>query len=123
MATPATRFQPDLWDASRKAQAIAIAEAGGGEYYRTDFAAWLRKNWTIFLSFERRALRLILAGRTHCGPGMIFESIRYASSLRECDSEFKLNTNYKSCCALLFEAMHAPQHQGFFRKRIRRSLH
>lgn len=118
--TPAPRWQPDLWDASRRAQAIAIVDAG--EDYRADFAGWLRRNFHIYVAFEIRALRLIRAGCKHGGAGAVVENIRWQSVLAERESEWKCNNNWRSDLARLFEAMH-PVHQGFFRSRIRRSLH
>ena len=109
--------QPDLFDKSRKTEAISIVSCG--DDYRAEFREWIKKNWFIYLAFERRALRAVRVGFHHAGAKAIVENIRWQSGLAERDSEFKINNIFTSDLARLFEAMN-PDHEGFFRQRIRK---
>ena len=110
-------IQTDLFDRSRKTEALAIVSFN--EEYSADFKTWLADNWHIFLAFERRALRLINIGMKHGGAKAIIENIRWQSVLAERESEFKCNNNRTADLSRLFEDMNK-KHQGFFRMRVRR---
>ena len=86
------------------------------ELFRADFGEWLRKNWPIFEAFDRRANRLWNAGVRHAGARMIGEVIRYQTTLRETDGEFKVNDWYWPDCARLWMLLYADR-KGFFETR------
>ena len=65
------------------------------------------------------AIGLIRAGRQYYGAKAIFETMRYNSIIGG-NGDFKINNNYVSRYARLFERMN-PSHKGFFRKRGLRS--
>jgi hypothetical protein len=77
------------------------------------FAGWLADNFPIYLEFERRALALWKAGRTHYGHRSLWEVVRYETALRERDGEFKLNDHFTKSAAKLFCMMN-PACDGMF---------
>lgn len=112
--------QPDLYDRDRKTQAVGIITMDSEiSEYRADFGKWLRRNWFIYLDFEKRALRLVNAGRENYSSKTICCVIRYDSALRANDDEYKINDKFTADLGRLFEDMN-PAHKGFFRMRVRR---
>ena len=78
------------------------------------FCAYHEENPHIYESFKSHALRAI-GTKQNFGAKAIFEIIRWNSAISGNDG-FKVNNNYTSFYARLFELEH-PQHEGFFRKR------
>lgn len=83
-----------------------------------EFEKWLKQNSHIYDAFEEKAKKIWEAGYKHFGQRCIWESIRYETSLREKDSDYKLNNNYLKGCALLFIEKH-PECKGLFSFRDR----
>lgn len=63
------------------------------------YRAWREVNGHVVAEFERRAGRLILAGRTRIGMKMLAESIRYETSLRSVSDPWRVNNSYVSLIA------------------------
>ena len=112
-------YEQDLFDKTRKTEAVNMLTASPEEDYSKKFINWVKQNWHIYLAFEKRALRLIRAKAKNAGAKSIVENIRWQSLLAEADQEFKINNNYTADLARLFEFMN-PKYKGFFRQRIRR---
>lgn len=80
------------------------------------FCAYHEANPHIYIEFADMTRRTINRGFKHYSAKGIFELMRWhtgVSADRDC---FKINNNYTSFYARLFEENH-PQHKGFFRKR------
>jgi hypothetical protein len=111
-------IQTNLFDKSRRTEAIATAS--GSDDYSACFRPWLTDNWPIYLKFERLAFVAIRRGYEHYSSKTIVELLRWASDMKEKNSEFKINNNRTPDLARLFEAMNQ-EHAGFFRSRIRKA--
>ena len=108
----------------RKHTALVFLDAKP-ERFRKDFRSWLEQNYHIYEEFERRAIRL--AQTTWCGTASyplkhlgaksIWESMRYASAVRELSGEWKLNNTYTADCARLAMLMN-PNLKGMFETRV-----
>lgn len=110
-------IQTELFDKSRKIDAIAIAS--GDDDYCDCFADWLKDNWEIYMGFERIAFRSMRKGFRHYSSKTIVELLRWSSDMSEKNSEFKINNNRTPDLARLFEDMNK-RHVGFFRSRVKR---
>jgi len=77
------------------------------------FEEWIANNKHIYFAFEEKAKQIWNAGYKHFGQRCIWESIRYETSLREKNSEYKLNNNYLKGCAMLFIDRN-PECKGLF---------
>lgn len=84
--------------------------------FRKDFGEWLDQHWYVYEEFERRALRLYRAGRTHYGARSIWETMRYDSAIGELAGDWKLNDHRPPCLARLVMMMN-PMLAGFFETR------
>ena len=100
---------------SRKHTALCFVDAKP-QLFRNDFRAWVDENWHVYEEFERRAVRLG-QGHRHIGAKSIWESIRFASAVRELSGEFKLNNTYTADCARLSMEMN-PSLKGRFETRL-----
>ena len=72
-------------------------------------------NPQIYDKFEEFTFQVIGSGRKYSGAKMIFERLRYYSTV-EAKGQFKLNNDMTAYYSRLFEDRN-PNHAGFFRKR------
>ncbi len=70
----------------------------------------------IYLEFEKKTMQAIGKGFKHWSAEGIFNVIRWETSITAKDDVFKINNNYKSFYARLFEKQN-PEYVGFFFKR------
>lgn len=77
--------------------------------FRDGFDNWLWDNVAIQRAFEKEALAVVAAGRTHYSPYTIIEYIRHWTLLSDANSGFKIDQNWGSSMARLFVHKH-PQH-------------
>lgn len=84
--------------------------------FRRDFFDWLTSNFSIYQEFEREADKVRSLGRSSYGHRTIWEHIRHETTLREVNSEFKMNDHYTKGCAVLYLLLH-PDAKQFFRFR------
>ena len=63
---------------------------------------WLLANESVWLAFWNRTERLRATGRTHYGAKAIAEVVRYDTAIRDAEITFKLNNNYTSGLARLY---------------------
>lgn len=101
----------------RRASEIIMASP---EHFESEFYAWLADNWHVYLAFEK------IANETskvvgHYGAKCIWEVMRYNSTVKEQNSDFKLNNNWSYSCARLYVALN-PSQKGFFNFRVRKAL-
>lgn len=89
------------------------------EFHR-DFDDWLRDNQGIFYQVARKARRMRATGRGHYGIATIWETIRWETDLKEADTTFKLNNNWKADVSLLLMLAY-PTLDKFFATRERKS--
>lgn len=80
------------------------------------FWTYHRENPAIYGLFCRFTGEALEAGRDHLGAKMIYERIRWFTSIETDWAEFKLNNNYHAFYARLWMRDH-PQHGEFFRTR------
>ena len=106
--------QLDLFSDRKKTAMIFVTTRP--ELFRSEFHDWLNANWPIYLAFERRANRLWNAGVRHAGARMIGEVIRYQTTLRQDDPEFKVTDWFWPDCARLW-MLHYPERKNFFETR------
>lgn len=99
-------------DESLKHTAMVFVECRP-DLFRSDFAAWLDKNFHIWREFERRANAMWSTGRKHYGARTIMEVVRYDSDLKEKAGEFKINNNFVPGLARLYACHHADR-ESFF---------
>lgn len=86
------------------------------EEFSDKFCAYHEENPQIYEGFKKLALKAIaLQNRQRFGAKALFEILRWNTAIIGND-EFKLNNNYTSFYARLFEK-EFPQHVGFFEKR------
>lgn len=82
-----------------------------------NFEALIEKNPKLYEEFERMTLEVIRQGFRSYSASAIVEVMRWRSDLREGpDSRLKLNNNYRSRLARMFEDRN-PEYAGFFRLR------
>lgn len=80
------------------------------------FCSYHRKNPHIFQKFEELTLQTIAKKFKHYSAKGILELIRWHSGISSDGDCFKVNNNYSSFYARLFEAKY-PEHKDFFRNR------
>ena len=73
------------------------------------------ENPQVYAKFEEFTFQVIGSGRKYSGAKMIFERLRYYSTV-EANGQFKLNNDMTAFYARLFEDKNK-QYDGFFRKR------
>lgn len=110
-------MQLEFADTDRMESAACFV-CGKPEYFRPDFLVWLADNWTLYVAFERQALRVHKLGRDHYGANTIIEYMRHSTLLKDKDTEFKLNDKWTSSIARLF-AMLNPRCAELFEFRER----
>jgi len=117
-------YQVDLYERSRKTEALAIVSSG--DDYHPDFYEYLKSNWHIYLAFENRALQLVKRGFQNYSSKTIVCVLRFESDAREIEpnknykSQFKIRDQFTADLSRIFEDMN-PQQEGFFRQRVRRA--
>lgn len=87
------------------------------------FLEWNSKNPTVWRMFERAALDLIKAGKTHWGAKAICELIRYKRAVEEGGQfdDYSVNNNFSAYYARVFIVKY-PQYSHFFETREIRGL-
>jgi hypothetical protein len=83
-------------------------------HFDDSFCQYHSENPQIYAEFEKTALKAVKY-RSRFGAKAIFEIIRWNTMVSGNDG-FKVNNNYTSFYARLFELKH-PQHAGLFSKR------
>lgn len=86
-----------------------------------NFEAFHRDNPQVYTLFDRFTRQMIARGYEHGSIALITERIRWETAVETSGDLVKLNNNYKSRYARLWEADH-PEHTGFFRKRELRAF-
>ena len=82
-----------------------------------DFESFHRANPAVYRIFKKFAFEAINKGRQHLGARMIWNRIRWYTSVETCAGDgFKLNNNHSPYYARMFMRDY-PQHDGFFRTR------
>lgn len=66
---------------------------------------WLLKNIGVWLSFYHCAERMWNTGRSRYGAKCVFETMRYETDARDAETTFKINNNYVSGLARLYNAV------------------
>lgn len=85
-----------------------------------DFNRWISQDARLYHTFERITKKMIDRGFQHYSAKGIFEVMRWHVDMEKGpDAHVKLNNNYTSRLARMFEEKN-PQHIGFFRKRVLR---
>ena len=75
-----------------------------------------KANAHVYEAFKKEALKVIAEGFKHWSARTILHHLRHLTRTRENASDFKINNNWSSSYARLFEADY-PQHKGFFELR------
>lgn len=110
---------PLAFEDGRMRTALALI-AGTPETFRSDFAAWLKGNWELYVAFEREAFIVVERGREHYGANTIIEYLRHQTLLADRDGEWKMNDRWTSSIARLFAMMNPVSGKLFeFRERKR----
>lgn len=109
---------PLFYGDARKATAQGFILAAP-DCFREGFGRWLEDNWGIWLAFEKEALRVHAAGRTHYSANRVIEYLRHDTAMRDRDSEWKMDDRWVSSLARLF-AMMNPRMSELFEFRERR---
>ena len=86
---------------------------------KTSFKKYHQENPQIYIEFKRLAFQLINRGHIRLGAKQIFEVIRWHTMV-EGNDRYKVNNNYTSDYARLFENDH-PIYAGYFLKRLCKS--
>lgn len=80
---------------------------------------FIEENPHFWEMFEKFAFQMIRSGRRRCSSKLIFERIRWETSLTKPDDEsFKINNNYSSIFARFFVEKY-PAYSDFFSMRSR----
>ena len=87
---------------------------------RTSFKQYHLDNPQVYVEFKRLAFQLINRGYVRLGAKQIFEVIRWQTMVYGND-QYKLNNNYTSDYARLFELDHQI-YAGYFLKRLCKSV-
>lgn len=95
---------------SRPAQQLSL-DVGG-----TDFEKFHAENPSVYELFKRFAFQVIRRGFQHYSADAIVHRIRWETGVVTQGDDFKINNNWVSAYARMFEREY-PEHQGFFRKR------
>ena len=77
------------------------------------------ENPAIYEAFDRFAMEAFAAGRTYIGAKMLFERIRWYTTVEARGEGIKLNNNYHAFYARLW-MIRNPGHRGFLRTRKQR---
>ncbi len=80
------------------------------------FAEFHRDNPKVYELFQRFTYQALQTGRKRFGARMIWERMRWYTTVETNDLEFKLNDHYPPYYARLFMARH-PKYAGFFETR------
>jgi len=104
-----TMYQQDLKFRPPKAKEIR---------QQSRFAKYHQDNPQIYRAFNLFAWEAINKGRKYYGAKALMEVVRWKTTV-EGSGIFKINNNYTSRYARMWEANN-PQHEGFFRKRLLR---
>ena len=83
---------------------------------KISFKKYHEDNPQIYEEFKKLAYQLIKRGYRRLGSKQIFEVIRWQTMVSGNDG-FKVNNNYTSDYARLFESDH-PHYAGYFSKRL-----
>lgn len=75
-----------------------------------------KANPEVYELFKAFTFQLIQVGRKHYSADGIGHQIRWHTSIKTTERDFKINNNYIAWYSRLFEADY-PEHKGFFRKR------
>lgn len=91
------------------------------EYFKLDpkkrkFLEYHRDNPHVYELFKEFALQIIKSGHKNFSARGIFHRIRWETYTDDRFEPLKVNNNYSSGYARLFEQDY-PEHKGFFRKR------
>ena len=82
---------------------------------------WHKKNphvWELFVQYTFQAIN---AGRKNYSVNAIFERIRWHTDIETKGDSFKISNNHRAYYARYFHVMY-PEHDGFFRTKMLRSL-
>lgn len=82
----------------------------------TDFERYHADNPQVYQLFKKFAWQVIGRGFKNYSARAIAHRIRWHTSIETQGDEFKINNNYTSAYARMFEREY-PEHRGFFRKR------
>lgn len=85
----------------------------------TKFLKYHQDNPHVWEAFERFALQAAESGRRRIGSAMILERIRWYSMIETTGDKYKVNNNYKSDYARLFNEKY-PQFNDLFPTRERK---
>jgi len=88
----------------------------GQKIGKSDFENFHENNPRVYELFILFTSRVIGRGFKHYSADAIVHRIRWETGVETRGDEFKLNNNYISAYARMFER-DFPQYQGFFRKR------
>lgn len=80
------------------------------------FCSYHSANPQVYEAFKKFTLRTIKKGFKNYSAKGIFELVRWHSGITADNDVFKVNNNYTSFYARLFEKDY-PDHEGYFRKR------
>lgn len=84
--------------------------------FPTTGLSWLQANWHVVQAFEREALAVIAAGRTHYSARTIVENLVHQSVVREREGVFKIGNHHAPDLARVFVVLH-PEWVDFFEYR------
>ena len=87
---------------------------------KTSFKKYHEENPQIYIEFKRLAFQMIILGYVRFGAKQIFEVIRWHTMVEGNDG-YKVNNNYTSDYARLFENDHSI-YAGYFLKRLCKSV-
>jgi len=87
---------------------------------KASFKNYHEENPQVYVQFKRIAFQLINRGYVRLGAKQIFEVIRYHTMI-ETNDKYRVNNNYTSDYARLFENDH-PIYAGYFLKRLCKSV-
>lgn len=80
------------------------------------FCSYHEANPQVYQAFKSMTIKTLSRGFKHYSAKGIFEIMRWHNGVTADGDCFKVNNNYSSFYARLFEKEH-PAHKGFFRKR------
>lgn len=107
-----------LFDEAERSVALQLVTTTPAEFM-DGFDTWLVDNWPLWKSFEREALRASFRGRAKYSARTITEYLRHEATMRNPDTEFRLNNNVTSSLSRLF-LLKYPDLGEFFETRERK---